>query len=132
MPRAPLDRQVSSRARQGQSESSFCVPGPSRIRPAAGQPIGGFVFWQNMPTHLQSAWIAELAARVSVEVRIAIQSDIPDWRRGMGWSFPDYGAARVDIGLEKQEVIRIIDAAGPSAVHTFSGLGAYTGVDTAF
>lgn len=90
-----------------------------------------YVFWQNMPTHLQSPWISELASRRSSGVWVAFESGIPEWRARMGWGLPDYGAASVHIGLTETTIKRVISEAGTEAVHVFSGLRAYPGVSHA-
>ena len=91
-----------------------------------------FVFWQNMPTHHQSAWIAALASEEKCGVWVALEGGIPEWRRNLGWDMPNYGDAAVEVGFTPESVSRVIWAAGPDAVHVFSGLGAYRGVHAAF
>jgi glycosyltransferase involved in cell wall biosynthesis len=90
------------------------------------------VFWQNMPTHHQAPWLKALAGHPGVAVWVAIEAGIPAWRRDTGWEVPDYGSAIVTIGLPPSVSRRIIDDAGPDAIHVFSGLGAYPALHQAF
>lgn len=94
--------------------------------------LGQFVFWQNIPTHLQARWIRALAANHSPGVWVALESEIPTWRTELGWEVPDYGSASVAVGFSPDMARKIIREAGPHAVHVFSGLGAYPAVHSAF
>src|SRR5665213_4141769 len=89
-----------------------------------------YVFWQNMPTHIQSPWLAALADKA--QVRVVVESDIPAWRREMGWTSPDYGQASVEVGISPASLDRVVLAAGHEAVHIFSGIAAYPGVHSGF
>jgi glycosyltransferase involved in cell wall biosynthesis len=91
-----------------------------------------YVFWQNMPTHLQAPWLAALAQMTEGGVIVALEGDISEERRNLGWGAPDYGLAVVEVGLSPDRIDRIIAASGPDAIHIFSGLGAYKGVYAAF
>lgn len=90
------------------------------------------VFWQNMPTHLQAYWIRSLAGQDGVSVRVILESEIPEWRKHMGWEPPDYGLCSVMVGITPKLADTVIREAGSDAVHVFSGLGVYPGVHRAF
>ena len=87
-----------------------------------------FVFWQNFPNHLQSAWVSTLARKCGGPVWMVVESDISEARRNLGWSLPEFGPARLEIGITPEKTDQVIREAGPEAVHIFSGLGAYPGV----
>jgi glycosyltransferase involved in cell wall biosynthesis len=90
------------------------------------------VFWQNMPTHHQSYWMRALAEQHGVSVRVILENGIPEWRKQIGWSMPDYGSAVVKIGISPELSDMVIKEAGSYAVHVFSGVGAYPGIHRAF
>lgn len=91
-----------------------------------------FVFWQNIPNHLQSPWICSLAEKCDSPVWVVVEANIPEARLKLGWSLPDFHPATLSVGITKEKISRIIDEAGPDAVHVFTGLNAYRGVQLAF
>ena len=91
-----------------------------------------FVFWQNMPTHLQSDWIRRLAEQQGVSVQVILEGAIPGWRTQTGWEPPDYGLASVRVGVNPELMDTVIREAGSDAVHIFSGVGAYPRIHRAF
>ncbi len=93
---------------------------------------GPFIFWQNIPNHLQSPWISLLARKSGADVRMVVESEIPESRRKLGWRPPEYAPASLAVGITPARARRIIEEAGPEAIHIFSGIGAYRGVHEAF
>ena len=88
------------------------------------------LFWQNYPNHLQSVHIRALAGRQGCQVTLVTQENIPQWRRGLGWSMPDFGDARLIIGPDRPTMLRIL--AESESVHIFSAARAYPLVWEAF
>ncbi len=93
-----------------------------------------FVFWQNVPNHLQSPWLSELAADIDSSVVVAVQSGnhVEESRSGLGWQLPEYHPARLEVSITPAKAERIIGEAGPEAIHIFTGVGAYPAVHNAF
>jgi glycosyltransferase involved in cell wall biosynthesis len=91
-----------------------------------------FVFWQNMLTHLQAPWISRLAETPGVQVIVAAEERVAEWRQDMGWSEPSYGCVRVISPLTRDITAHVIGEAGGDALHIFSGFGAYRVIHEAF
>jgi glycosyltransferase involved in cell wall biosynthesis len=91
-----------------------------------------FVFWQNHPSHHQSPWLAALAERTVGDVYVLHEWDLSESRRRMGWKLPDYGRARVDVGITPAKAALVMKSAGSGAVHIFSGMGAYPEIHRVF
>lgn len=91
-----------------------------------------FVFWQNMPAHHQSAWIAAVAGRAA-RADVIFESDVSPERRACGWTMPDVGRATVrSVGICPAEAREIFARSEPSAIHIFGGIGAYPAIYAAF
>jgi len=90
-----------------------------------------YVFWQNIPNHLQSPWISALAKRNDTRVQVITEEEIEERRLQLGWIPPDFSPAELRIGISREEARATIREAGPEAVHIFGGLGAYRGVQEA-
>jgi len=90
------------------------------------------VFWQNMLSYHQSAYIRALSNKKNIRVMLIVQEDIPEWRKGMGWNVPDFGNAKILIYPEKAEIFQILKETEHDSVHIFSGIQAYTLVKAAF
>ena len=56
-------------------------------------PIKTYVFWQNILSIHQAAFIRALAMRKDTKVYCAYEEDLPSLRTNMGWTIPEYGAA---------------------------------------
>ena len=103
------------------------------VRPSIqpGQPL--LFFWQNMPAHHQTGALDALASGWSAPVTGVWCEDVSASRRSQGWG----AAPRVSLrdhflpssGWE-QEVDDLIDG-NRTAIHIFSGLGAYAPVTRA-
>ena len=89
-------------------------------------------FWQNMPTHHQSATLRSLAMIPGVAVTVVAESGLPEWRADSGWSMPDYGSAQLIVAPNAEEQRALLDSIGDFDVNIFSGINAYPLVRRAF
>lgn len=78
------------------------------------------VFWQNLLSPHQSAWVRALADRGHAVTVVAPEPLSPE-RRALGWEVPTLGTARVvcDPGLD--EIHHLVEAAGSEALHIMAG-----------
>ena len=90
------------------------------------------VFWQNMLSYHQSAYIRALSNKKNIRVMLIVHEDIPEWRKDMGWSIPNFGNAKILIRPEKAEIFQILKETEHDSVHIFSGIRAYPLVKAAF
>ncbi len=84
------------------------------------------VFWQSALSQHQSAHLRALNDVVGWPVTLVVTERVPQWRRELGWYEPDFGGVRVVVALQPGEASNVIDAAGPEAIHVFSGMRAGT------
>lgn len=90
------------------------------------------VFWQNMLSYHQSAYIRALSNKKNIRVMLIVQEDIPEWRKGMGWNVPDFGNAKILIRPHNLEILGVLKQSEDVSVHIFSGIRAYPLVRNAF
>jgi len=90
------------------------------------------VFWQNMLSYHQSAYIRALSNKKNIRVMLIVQEDIPEWRKDMGWNVPDFGNAKILIRPQNLEILGILKQSEDISVHIFSGIRAYPLVRNAF
>lgn len=90
------------------------------------------VFWQNMLSYHQSAYIRALSNKKNIRLRLIVQEDIPEWRKDMGWNIPDFGNAKILIRPHNLEILGILKQSEDVSVHIFSGIRAYPLVRNAF
>ena len=88
------------------------------------------IFWQNILSIHQSAFIRNLAEKVSVT--LIAEKEISAWRMQAGWSVPDFGAAELIVAPDNKMFDRLCSQAGPDTVHVMSGIDAYHMVYRAF
>lgn len=79
-----------------------------------------FVFWQNVVSIHQSAFIKALAR--DHDVTLVAAEDITAQRSADGWSVPQMGAARVIVAPTQQQIDGLLQA---DAKQVFSGIDAY-------
>jgi glycosyltransferase involved in cell wall biosynthesis len=87
----------------------------------------GLVFWQNSVSLHQAGLMRALADLSPGPVTVVAESGISPERRAMGWSEPDYGAARLVVTstpVERQELEHSLSG---GSVHVFSGITATPG-----
>jgi glycosyltransferase involved in cell wall biosynthesis len=93
-----------------------------------------FVFWTGYPNHHLSGWISELARICGTSVHVIAEKEMSEARKKLGWSMPDYSPATFELGITLESVARVIETAGPKAIHVFHGLNmtVYAGMHMAF
>lgn len=87
-----------------------------------------FVFWQNVVSIHQSAFLKALSKDHLVTLVAAEYLD--SQRKGDGWDIPSMGAANIIISPSEDEIRRLI--LKPGIEHIFSGINAYPMVYKAF
>lgn len=90
------------------------------------------VFWQNVLSPHQSAYIRALANKKNIEVILIAEKDISKCRKNMGWSIPNIGNVKISICPEKAEIFQILKENERESVHIFSGIRAYPLIKSAF
>lgn len=86
-----------------------------------------FVFWQNIISIHQSAFLNALSERH--EVVLVAAKDMEDERKGQGWVIPGLDKIKIVISPSDLQIINLIDS---TAIHVFSGISAYPIVFKAF
>lgn len=82
-------------------------------------PYRRFVFWLNIPSFHQSAFVRALAERDGVEVFFGYEEDLPSDRRQMGWVLPNFGAARLVDVRDAAARQGLLEMADPTTCHAF-------------
>jgi glycosyltransferase involved in cell wall biosynthesis len=75
------------------------------------------IFWQNILSPHNSAWIRALAATDGVRVTIVAERETESARKALGWSVPHFGRAVVITCSDPKVVGNLIQDAGEDAVH---------------
>lgn len=88
------------------------------------------VFWQNILSIHQSAFIRNLAGKISVT--LIAEKEIAAQRMQMGWAVPDFGAAELIVAPDNKTFDRFCGETGHDIVHVMSGISAYPMVYRAF
>lgn len=78
-----------------------------------------FVFWLNIPSFHQSAFVRALAERVDTEVWFAYEQDLPAERRQMGWVLPDFGKANLVDAREPDRRAELLAMTDAQTCHAF-------------
>lgn len=78
-----------------------------------------FVFWLNIPSFHQSAFVRALAERADTEVWFAYEEDLPAERRQMGWVLPDFGKANLVDAREPGRRTKLLAMTDSQTCHTF-------------
>ena len=82
-------------------------------------PIKTYVFWYNILSIHQAAFIRALAERKSTRVYCAYEEELSAMRTSMGWTVPDYGAAiACDVRIS-DEFNKLCAMNGPEVCHVF-------------
>jgi len=89
------------------------------------------VFWQNLLAFYQAPHIQALAEMGHSVVWVS-QEEVSEERRAQGWSIPNYSNMNVCLAPSDEEIKRLIQEAGPEAIHVFSGLHGFPMVTKAF
>lgn len=80
-----------------------------------------FIFWQNVISIHQSAFIKALSARH--RVILVAEAELDSQRAAEGWDVPSMGQATVFIAPDSQKINELLDI--PDAHHIFSGIDAF-------
>lgn len=89
-------------------------------------------FWQNIPSHIQAPGLREFARLWPDSVTGVWEKPIPADRRALGWQDPDFGSLhQVTLGEFGEAATRELIEGNRDAVHIFSGLRAYQGLERA-
>ncbi|MFC0003688.1 glycosyltransferase family 4 protein [Micromonospora siamensis] len=83
------------------------------------------IFWQNCPSIHQTALIRSVGDVLGTPSVVVIEAPLDQRRLGAGWTMPDYGDSTVIVAPSAAERRRLEEASADSAMHVFSGLGAY-------
>lgn len=81
-----------------------------------------FVFWQNIPSFHQSAFIRTLASREDCDITLVVQEELPNSFKEDGWAVPDFGLAHVIIPRNDAEVLELFSRSNKDTIHIFSGI----------
>lgn len=80
-----------------------------------------FIFWQNVVSIHQSAFISALSR--AHDVTLVAEKDIDDSRKADGWSIPSMGDAKVVVHPDESHVTELLSQS--DAEHVFSGIDAF-------
>lgn len=86
------------------------------------------VFWQNILSIHQSAFLRSLAE--TMEVILAVDKETEERRIKDGWDRPNFGNVRIYVSPSELEIEGIFNLS--SAIHIFSGVASYPFVHKAF
>lgn len=78
-----------------------------------------FVFWLNIPSFHQSAFVRALAERADTEVWFAYEQDLPTERRQMGWVLPDFGKANLVDARDPDRRAELLAMTDSQTCHAF-------------
>lgn len=87
-----------------------------------------FIFWQNIISIHQSAFLKALADKH--DVTLVAEQDLDQQRRKESWNIPDMGKSKVILSPSDRQIDEMIG--DDSAYHIFSGIDAYPMVYKAF
>jgi glycosyltransferase involved in cell wall biosynthesis len=77
------------------------------------------VFWTNIQSMHQAAFIRALAVASDIEVIYAYEEDVPEERLASGWYIPDFGRAQVVDARRPGALQSLCRLTAPSACHCF-------------
>ncbi|MBI5100210.1 MAG: glycosyltransferase family 4 protein [Nitrospirae bacterium] len=83
------------------------------------------VFWQNMLSMHQSAYIRALAG-MGHSVTVVAEREVVLALRALGWSAPDFGAVRVLLSPDEKTVSDLVCDGEKDTVHVIGGLRGYS------
>jgi len=79
------------------------------------------IFWQSFLSLAQSSYIRALASRPGWDVTVVAERRMKPERAALGWTVPDFGAARLRIASEDQRALAL-EQYPPDAIHVLEGL----------
>ena len=83
------------------------------------------VFWQNMLSMHQSAYIRALAD-MGHNVTVVAERDVIPVRRDLGWDSPNFGAVRILLSPDEKTVSEVVCEGVKDTVHVIGGLRGYS------
>ena len=84
-------------------------------------PIRRIIFWQNVLSIHQAAFVRALAEVPDLEVWFAYEQDLPEARMAMGWTVPDYGRACVVDVRNAEARAGLLAMSDAATCHAFGG-----------
>lgn len=87
-----------------------------------------FIFWQNIISIHQSAFLKALAEEH--EVTLVVEQELDNQRKNESWNIPDMGASHIIIAPSDKQIEKLFE--NNSIYHIFSGINAYPMVYKAF
>jgi glycosyltransferase involved in cell wall biosynthesis len=91
----------------------------------AAPDVARLVFWETCLSPHRSSYMRELATRPGLEVTVVVDEEIPEWRRRMGWTSPDYGACRVEVSPTRARLISLAEDAAVDCIHLYTPARAF-------
>jgi glycosyltransferase involved in cell wall biosynthesis len=88
-----------------------------------------FVFWQNIISIHQSAFLSTLAAKYSVV--LVVEKEFEEQRKDHGWNIPSMGKSNIVVAPSKDQIYELIKN-NIDSIHVFSGTHAFPMVGKAF
>ena len=88
-----------------------------------------FIFWQNIISIHQSAFLSALAE--NYQVTIVVEREIEENRKGHGWNIPSMGKSCIIIAPSNEQLRQLIKN-NIDSIHIFSGIHAFQMVSKAF
>lgn len=79
------------------------------------------VFWQDIPSMHQAAFIREVAARLAKDTYWIVEQGTPGSREQLGWSTPEMAEVRLTIQPSEDEIHNVLNQHGHDTIHIFSG-----------
>ncbi len=90
------------------------------------------VFWKNILSIHQAAFVRELSEIEGLQVIVAYEEEIPASRLSMGWTVPNYGKAKIVSALDQQSFHELLDLNTGDCCHMFGGYYTLTAAYHAF
>jgi glycosyltransferase involved in cell wall biosynthesis len=87
-----------------------------------------FVFWQNMLSIHQSAFLRNLAE--NNDVVLVAEEEIDELRKKQGWIVPDFGKVKIIVAPNQEQINNLLET--KNSVHTFSGVNAFPLISSVF
>lgn len=89
-----------------------------------------YVFYQNILSMHQSAFLRELARHSDTNVTLVVEEEAEVGRAKQGWQQPDFGKCSIVLSPDEQRLYELTSLC--EAVHVFTGMCAFPMVERAF
>lgn len=81
------------------------------------------VFWQPTPSPHQSSYLRSLANLLPLTNVVGVfEHSIPEPRRDLGWSLPNFGRIQLVLAPDKEQILQLLRESPESTMHVLSGL----------